>query len=323
MVKMAYNPVANLRVFKARKDVSLVADGITFFKFALGEAFKFENGTLTVFGEAKLRERDGLVGMSGAYFNPKLSSASSSEEVFDAWEWIGNEVGESFRQMSIWLTAGFVLRATLTGIINFAVLAPIEVAVKLHKLSDSVDTKPKISELKQFIKGNVKKWTQDHTLQWCKDIDDMARRLSNLNAELDFALFSLECGLPVRLSKSPDMYLGDGEVPVDIKNLSWDHLLPHYNYTRKVLEQAEKAFQKQHAKLVGHGIGIALIMLGLAKQRAPRSRIGHGEFCVALEDGLTLAKEEREPVLLFYHDPWTGDVQAKTETLEDLRRVFS
>jgi len=318
---MAYNPVANLRVFKALKDVSLVADGITFFKFALGEAFKFENGTLTVFGEAKLRERDGLVGMSGAYFNPKLSSASSSEEVFDAWEWIGNEVGESFRQMSIWLTAGFVLRAALTGITNFAVIAPIEVAVKLHKLSYSVDTKPKITELKQFIKGNVKMWAQDQTIQWLKGVEDMARRLGNLNAELDFALFSLECGLPVRLSKRPDMYLG--EVPVDIKNLSWDYSLPPYNYTRKVLEQAEKGFQKQHAKLVGHGIGIALIMLGLAKKRASKNRIWRKEFCEALKQGIILAKDERKPVLLFYHDPWTGDVQARTETLEDLRSFLS
>lgn len=324
MVKMAYNPfAANLRVLKALKDISLVADGIALLKFALGEAFQFENGTLTVFGDSKLRERDGLIGMGGAYFHPKLSSASSAEEVFDAWEWTGNEVGESFRQMSVFLTSGFILKAVAGGGINLAVLAPIEVAVKFYKLSEFIDTNPKIKELKQFVKGNVKKWTQDQTLQWCKDVEDMARRLSNLNAELDFALFSLECGLPVRLSKSPDMYLGEGEVPVDIKNLSWNHLLPHYNYTRKVLEQAEKAFQKQHAKLVGHGIGIALIMLGLAKQRAPRSRIGHGEFCVALEDGLTLAKEEREPVLLFYHDPWTGDVQAKTEALEDLRRVFS
>jgi len=319
---MAYNPsVTNLRMLKALNGISLVADGITFFKFTLGEAFKFENGTLTVFGESQLRERDGLVGMSGAYFNPKLSSASSSEEVFDAWEWIGNEVGKSFHKMSLFLTGGFILRAIVGGGINFAVLAPIEVAVKLHKLSGSIDTTPKIKELKQFIKGNVKKWTQDQTIQWYKGVDNMARRLSNLNAELDFALFSLECGLPVKLAKWPDMYLG--EVPVDIKNLSWDHSLPPYNYTRKVLEQAEKAFQKQHAKLVGHGIGIALIMLGLVKQRASKSRIGHGEFCEAIKEGLILATEERKPVLLFYHDPWTGDVQAKIETLEELRRAFS
>jgi hypothetical protein len=236
---------------------------------------------------------------------------------------IGNEVGESFHKMSSFLTGGFILRAIAGGGINFAVLAPLEVAVKLHELSESIDTKPKITELKQFVKGNVKKWSRDQTIQWLKGVEDMARRLGNLNAELDFALFSLKCGLPVRLSKRPDMYLGEEEVPVDIKNLSWDYSLPPHNYTRKALEQAEKAFQKQHAKLVGHGIGIALIMLGLAKQRAPKSRIGKKEFCEALKQGMILAKEERKPVLLFYHDPWTGDVQAKTETLEDLRKVFS
>ena len=325
VTQMASNRfAANLRGLRTFKSVSLVADGMTMFTFALGEAFKLENGTLTVFGESKLRERDGLIGMSGAYFHPTLLSASSCDEVFDAWEWIGKEVGESFRQMSTWLTGGFILRATAAGV-NFAVMAPIEVAVKLHKLSESTDTKPKINELKQFVRGNVKTWTKDQTLQWYyKGVDDMARRLSNLNSELDFALFSLECGLPVRLANRPDLYLrGVREVPVDIKNLSWDYSLPPHNYTQKIFEPAEKAFQKQHAKLVGLGIGIALIMLGLAKKLVSKNGIGKKEFCIALKNGLTLAKEERKPVLLFYHDPWTGDVQARTETLEDLRRVFS
>jgi len=311
-------------MFKVLKNVSLVADGRTMFTFALGEAFKFEKGTLTVIGESKLRERNGLVGMSGAYFHPSLLSASSCDEVFDAWEWIGKEVGESFHQMSTWLTGAFVLRAIATGVVNFAVMAPIQVAVKLHKLSKSTDTKPKIHELKRFVKGNVKSWTRDPTLQWYDNMEQMVRSLSNFECEFDFALLSIECELcelPVKLAKRPDMYLG--EVPVDVKNLSWDPSLPTRNYTRKILEQAERAFHKQDAKLVGMGIGIALIMLGLAKKRVSKTRIGRKEFCIALKNGLALVKDGRKPVLLFYHDPWTGDVQARTETLEDLRKLFS
>jgi hypothetical protein len=77
------------------------------------------------------------------------------------------------------------------------------------------------------------------------------------------------------------------------------------------------------AQSQSRNLGHYLIMLGLAKQRASKNRIRHGEFCEAIKRGLILAKDERKPVLLFYHDPWTGDVQAKTETLEELRRVFS
>lgn len=69
---------------------------------------KFEKGTLTLFGESKLCERNDLVGMNGAYFHPDLLFAFSCDEVFDAWEWIGSEVGESFYQMSKWLTGSFV-----------------------------------------------------------------------------------------------------------------------------------------------------------------------------------------------------------------------
>jgi hypothetical protein len=65
----------------------------------------------------------------------------------------------------------------------------------------------------------VGKWTQDQTLQWyINGIDVMTHRLGNLNAELDFALFSLEFRLPLRVAKRPDMHLGD--VTVNIKNLS-------------------------------------------------------------------------------------------------------
>ena len=104
------------------------------------------------------------------------------------------------------------------------------------------------------------------------------------------------------------------EIPVDIKNPSWDHSLPTRNYTRKIIEHAEDAFREQHAKLVGLSVGMALIMLGLSKERTSKNRIGRGEFCIALKKGLSLAKDEKNPVLLFYHDPWTGDVQAITET---------
>ncbi|MCK4458415.1 MAG: hypothetical protein KAU52_01680, partial [Methanosarcinales archaeon] len=205
----------NLQGLKTLKNVSLVADGITQFTFAICEAFKFEGGTLTIISESDLHERDGLIGMSGAYFHPALLSASSCDEVFDAWEWIGKEVGDSFYQMSHFLTGAFVLRAIKTGV-NFAVMAPIGMAVKLHKLSKSIDTKPKVKELKQFVKGNVKSWNRDQTLQWYDNMDAMARFLCNLDAEFEFALFSLGCGLSVRLKNHPDIFLE--EIPVDIKN---------------------------------------------------------------------------------------------------------
>ena len=315
---MAFNQFeVNLQLFKGLKIGPLVADGVPRFTFDLCEAFKVDGGTLTIIGESDLQERDGLIGMSGAYFHPSLLSASSCDEVFDAWEWIGNEVGDSFYQMSQFLTGAFVLRAIMTRLLNFALMAPIGMAVKLHKLSKSIDTKPKVKELKQFVKGNVKSWNRYQTLQWCDNMDTMTRFLCNLESEFEFALFSLECGLSVRLAKHPDIFLE--EIPVDIKNPSWGHSLPTRNYTRKIIEHAEDAFQEQHAKLVGLSIGMALIMLGLSKERTSKNRIGRGEFCIALKKGLILAKDKRKPVLLFYHDPWTGDVQAITETIEDLR----
>jgi len=80
------------------------------------------------------------------------------------------------------------------------------------------------------------------------------------------------------------------------------------------------AFQEQHTELVGLDIGIAPVLFGLAEKSA--SRIGREEFHTALEKGLRFARDGRKPVLLFYHDPWTGDVQARTKTLERLKRVF-
>ena len=309
----------DLRKFKLLKEISLVADGKTMFTFALGEAFEVKNGTLSVKGESELHRKGGLVGMSGAYFDPNLLSASSVGEVLDAWKWIGEKVGNSFHQMSAWLTGVFVLRAILEGPVNFAVMTPIEVAVKLYKLSRSIDTNPKIHELKQAIRGNVKSWTQDKTLRWYKNVEQMVVLLSNLSSEFDFALFSLECGLSVKLARRPDMYVA--EIPVDVKSLSWDPSLDSPKYTRKIIDRATKAFQRQHAELTGLSIGLALVMLGLVKRRT--SRVGKKGFCAALKNGLVLARDRRKPVLLFYHDPWTGDVQARTETLENLRKSFS
>ena len=309
----------DLRKFRFLKEVSLVADGETMFTFALGEAFEVKNGTLIVKGESDLHRKDGLVGMSGAYFDPSLLSASSVDEVFDAWTWIGEKVGNSFHQMSAWLTGVFVLRAILGGPVNFAVVTPMEVAVKLYKLSRSIDTNPKIHELKQAIRGNVKSWTRDKTVRWYKNVEQMVGLLSNLSSEFDFALFSLECGLPVKLARRPDMYVA--EISVDVKSLSWDPSIGPHKYTRKIIDRASKAFQRQHAELAGLSIGLALVMLGLVKRRT--SRVGRKGFCVALKNGLVLAGDRRKPVLLFYHDPWTGDVQAITETLENLRKSFS
>lgn len=309
----------DLRKFRILKEVSLVADGKTMFTFALSEAFEVKNGTLSVKGESELHRKDGLVGMSGAYFHPSLLSASSVDEVFDAWKWIGEKVGNSFHQMSAWLTGVFVLRAILEGAINFAVVTPIEVAVKLYNLSRSIDTNPKIHELKQAIRGNVKSWAQDKTVRWYKNVEQMVGFLSNLSSEFDFALFSLECGLPVKLARRPDMYVAD--IPVDVKSLSWDSSLEPLKYTRKIIDRATKAFQSQHAELAGLSIGLALVMLGLVERRT--SRVGRKGFCAALKNGLVLARDRRKPIVLFYHDPWTGDVQARTETLENLGKSFS
>jgi len=113
------------------------------------------------------------------------------------------------------------------------------------------------------------------------------------------------------------MYLGD--IPVDVKSLSYDQCPT--KYIRKIINRAAEAFQKQHAKMAGLSIGIALITLGLAERRA--SRIGRKEFCTAIENGTAMLKEGKKPVLLFYHDPWTGDVQARTIVLKDLKRNLS
>jgi len=59
--------------------------------------------------------------------------------------------------------------------------------------------------------------------------------LCNLNSEFEFALFSLECGFPVRLAKRPDMYLE--EIPVDVKSLSYDPSNPIPKYVRKMLTE--------------------------------------------------------------------------------------
>jgi hypothetical protein len=128
-------------------------------------------------------------------------------------------------------------------------------------------------------------------------------------------MFSLECGVPVSLAKKPDMYVE--EVPVEVKSLSWDTPLSTLGYTQKIIDRAAKAFQVQQCGLVGLDIGIALTMLGLAKKES--SGAEEREFCTALKNSLALAKNGGRPVLLFYYDPWTGDVQARAYTLEGLK----
>jgi hypothetical protein len=153
----------DMQAFRMLKDISLVADGRTLFKFFPDEAFRLEKGELTVLAQSRLSEREGLVGMVGAYFHPSIFSVFSCDEVFNAWEWIGREVGGSFYKMSQYLTAAFVLRKVMRGVMDLALIAPIEVAVRLHKLSKFIDTKPKIDELRRFLKGNVRSWTKDQT----------------------------------------------------------------------------------------------------------------------------------------------------------------
>mgnify|MGYP000097135238 CR=1 FL=1 len=182
------------RIFKMLKNVSLVADGKTMFTLALGEAFKVENGTLKIFTDSNLHERDDLVGMSGAYFHPSLASASSSNEVFDAWEWIGKEVGISFHQMSQYLTGAFVLRTLMGGEVNFVLMTPIELAVNLYKLSKSIEIKPKIDEINHFLKGNVKSWKRDRKIKWYKNIDQMVRFYATSTPNLNLHYSHLNVG---------------------------------------------------------------------------------------------------------------------------------
>ena len=79
------------KIFKMLKNVSLVADGKTMFTLALEEVFKIENGTLKIFVDSNLHERDDLVGMSESEVDRlacegKLPKVGRAVELIDKFE---------------------------------------------------------------------------------------------------------------------------------------------------------------------------------------------------------------------------------------------
>jgi len=152
-------PPEIVRFLKNTDSLSLVADGRTLLRFIPKETFEVKEGTLTVNAESKLKTIDNLVGLAGAYFNPILLSASNCEEVFESWSWMHKKLGAIFEQLSFWLTSHSILKSIFAPQLDLELIAPMELAVRLRKLSDLVSTKIKIREMKRFLDGNVKHWT--------------------------------------------------------------------------------------------------------------------------------------------------------------------
>jgi len=302
-----------VQVLKHCDGYSFIGDGQVLFKFLPKEMFEFENGTLSLKAESHLRQVNGLVGISGAYFSPKLLSASSPEEVFEAWTWMTNQLGEDFRQMALWTSADFTLKVMSVGLMSLQLTAPIGVAVAFYKASKLVNVEEKLKELKKFLRGNTKLWAEREFSKIARGAEDMIRCLANTESEIQFSTFALNCGSSVELTHKPDMYL-DG-VPVEVKSLSWHESLPVSSYVQKVIERANEAFG-QKAKLAVLSIGAALSILGFQTRDSQ-------DLCRQLTIGLKLARYNKKPVLLFYHCPWTQDVIAETKTLAELREALA
>lgn len=305
-----------ISAFQKLKDLSLVADGRTLFRYVIRDAFSLEDGTLKVRAYSDPVVKHDLVGLGGAYFHPSLVSALSHSEVLAAWQWTKNQVGDPFHEMAQRLTVGFVLRALATRILDFAVVAPVQVAVNLHKLSKSIEAKPKIAELRAALRGKVKPW-QAETLAWNENLEDMVRFLCDINSELELALMALSCRVDVRLATSPDMYING--ISVEVKNLSRDRSLPASSYSQKVIDRAWKALEEQHAMMAALDLGTELFDLCTFEETPLETH----DFCSTLNYAVSLAKEQKKPILLFHRDPWSGMAEAKVETFSSLKERLS
>lgn len=167
------------------------------------------------------------------------------------------------------------------------------------------------------MRGHLKHWLDRDPTRMFQQADNMVRYISNLDSEMDFAMLAKSSHCKVELSKSPDMYI-DG-IGVDVKNLSWDPSLPTESYVRKVIERSRKAFS-QNAKLASLSIGIALTLLSLETLNGSHHPM---DFRSILDRGLAFAAENKKPVLLFHHNPWTDDVAAQVETLSELKQTLA
>lgn len=138
------NVAHHLEFLKSVEDISLVADKVMFMKFVPRQTFKFSDGVLTINAESRLKEINGLVGLAGAYFAPRLLSASSCAEVAEAWNWLRQRVGESFEELSFWLTSHFIMKLIWHHQCDLELVAPIGLAVRFHRLSQNVETGTKL-----------------------------------------------------------------------------------------------------------------------------------------------------------------------------------
>jgi len=274
----------------------------------------FDKGVLTVKAESELKEAAGLVGLAGAYFSSSLLSASDCKEVLEAWDWIQKRLGSTFEQLSFWLTSHFILKSIFEPQLDLELIAPIELAVRLHRLAGLLDIE--VKELQTFLKGNVKYWSEHKSCKIVRQVEEVVRHICNFESEVDLALLAKTHNFEVELAKTPDMYIN--EVAVDVKNLAWSTNLPTQSYTRKVIERGQKAFN-QKASLAALSIGLALKLLRLSDESKEKAQ----EWCSILNKGLKLARDDKKPIFLFYHNPWTDDVTAQVDTLKDLKEKLA
>ena len=67
-------------------------------------------------------------------------------------------------------------------------------------------------------------------------------------------------------------------------------------------------------------IGITLELLKLRGEEGSKKEI---EISSVLHRALRLARENRKPVLLLYHNPWTDAVAGQTEALDTLKEILA
>ena len=183
-------------------------------------------------GESGLKRIGDLVGMAGSYYDAECYWETTPENVFDAWNWFnqktetsedfwGDVGGDTVRDFidNNWNPLANEFRDTILPNI-------LSLILDLHMLdSMKVDVDKKLSEIKQHIRGQIRKYEKlsgyiefSTNYKFSRDamsrVTNLRKFLSHLSSESRLARLAKQYGFDVTLSVHPDLIINGKEIDV-------------------------------------------------------------------------------------------------------------
>ena len=189
------------------------------FEFNIGELINVKEGKLNIeLGEAGLKTKGNLVGMSGLYYSPELFGGGNVQNVHNSWDWFMKKIPQDPETFQNVLEAESVLELLLAPIEEGLLYYFLSLVVDLYELDSlGVDLDSKITELRRQVKGHMRKYEKlkDKTKpDALSRIRKLRLYLADLSSECRLAKLAKLYGFNVKLGIHPDLTIDGRKIEV-------------------------------------------------------------------------------------------------------------